>query len=224
MPLTFYLKHQAPDYYEWLEASGLLNTTALKELEAFLTEGYKNRCIVPNKMDLFKPLYLTRLSQVKVIILGEYPYPSPNYSDGLAFSAYMGMPVELQNIFKCLKRDLNRYRYYTDLKDWAEQGVLLLNVKMTTEPYQIDAHQNRDWEVLTDAIIRLVNSAHKKAVWCLWGDYVKKKKLFITNPEALIIEAPSPTPNPEIDKFLEHKPFSRINEYLIKNGKKPIEF
>ena len=126
------------------------------KLVKFLNEECKKKVIYPKNSDLFKALKETSYKDVKVVILGQDPYHGENEANGLCFSVNKGVkiPPSLQNIFKELKSDLHINRTNTDLTDWAEQGVLLLNTVLTVEKDKPASHRNIGWELFTDYIIK----------------------------------------------------------------------
>jgi len=159
--------------------------------------------------------------------LGQDPYHGPGQAHGLSFSVPAGtrFPPSLQNIFKELQADLGLPRPQTgDLKPWAQQGVLLLNSVLTVEDGQAAAHQGQGWEKFTDAIIHHLAEERTGLVFVLWGSYAQKKGQFIDKQKHLVLSTAHPSPLSAHRGFLGSKPFSKINQYLEKNGEKPIDW
>jgi uracil-DNA glycosylase len=135
-------------------------------------------------------------------------------------------PPSLINIFKELKGDLG-IAPPTDgyLKDWATQGVLLLNAVLTVRQGQAGSHQDIGWERFTDEVIYLLNKQSKPLVFILWGAYAKTKKRFLKNPNHLILQGNHPSPlSANRGGFFGGKYFSKTNEYLESNKLDPINW
>ena len=205
------------------------NKPYIKELEAFLSQEEKEgKNILPSKELWFNALNSTPLNKVKVLILGQDPYPTLGHAHGLCFSALdpiHPLPKSLQNIYKELKSDLNINNTHTaNLQAWAEQGILLLNAVLTVEEGKANAHKNRGWEKLTDKIIQIINEECENVVFVLWGAYAQKKSKFIDDAKHLVIKDPHPSPLSAYRGFWGSKPFSRVNVYLEEQHKKTINW
>lgn len=198
-----------------------------KELYSFVKDEYSKCIVYPPSEDIFNAFHLTPLSKVKVLILGQDPYHEPNQAHGLCFSVKPGtqIPPSLVNIYKELNSDLglkipnNGY-----LTKWAEQGVLLLNTVLTVRAHEANSHQGKGWEVFTDAIINAVNAQDRPIVYMLWGSPAQRKNPMLTNPKHLVLKAPHPSPLSAYRGFFGCKHFSQCNEFLVKNGMKPIDW
>ena len=202
------------------------NREYFKKLGIFVKQEYKNKSIFPPYEHIFDALRFTDYDEVKVVILGQDPYHGLGEAHGLSFSVHNGvkMPPSLLNIFKELKNDLNIERTSTDLTDWAKQGVLLLNSIMTVEKDKPLSHKNKGWEIFTDTIIQKLNEREEPIIFVLWGSFARSKKEFITNPNHIILESVHPSPLSANRGFFGSKPFSKINNNLIKRGKKTINW
>ncbi len=201
----------------------------MQELEAFLEkEEAEGKTILPPKAQRFEALNSTALDVVKVVILGQDPYPTKGHAHGLCFSVLPDvkpLPKSLQNINKELLVDLGIDNSHTGyLLPWAKQGVLLLNAMLTVEEGKANAHQGKGWEQFTDKIIALVNDECKNVVFVLWGAYAQKKGKNIDNTKHLIINDPHPSPLSAYRGFWGSKPFSRTNAYLVAQGKESVEW
>lgn len=205
------------------------NQPYMKELKAFL-EKEKNagKNILPKESLWFNALNSTPINKVKVLILGQDPYPTRGHAHGLSFSALdpiKPLPKSLQNIYKELKSDLNIDNTHTaNLKAWAKEGVLLLNAVLTVEEGKANAHKNRGWEEFTDKIIQIVNEESDNIVFILWGNYAQKKAKFIDDSKHLIIKDPHPSPLSAYRGFWGSKPFSKVNNYLKHQRKEIINW
>ena len=201
----------------------------MQELGEFLNqEKREGKTILPPKNLWFHALNSTPLDEVKVLILGQDPYPTKGHAHGLCFSALdpiEPLPKSLNNIYKELKSDLNIDNSHSaNLSPWAEQGVLLLNAVLTVEEGVANAHKGRGWEQFTDKIIELVSRECENVVFVLWGAYAQKKSRLIDEKKHLILKAPHPSPLSAYRGFWGSKPFSKINAYLEQEAKKPINW
>lgn len=198
-----------------------------QKLRSFLDEEYKNKTIYPLAQNIYNALRLTTYKDTKVVILGQDPYHEPNQAHGLAFSVNKGVniPPSLINIYKELHDDIGcAIPSHGYLVSWAKQGVLLLNTVLTVIAHQANSHKNKGWELLTDTIIQKLNDKQEPLVFILWGSNARSKKQYITNPKHLIIESVHPSPLSAYNGFFGSKPFSKTNDFLIKNNLKPIDW
>jgi len=198
-----------------------------KKFINIINNEYKNKIIYPEKNNIFNALKLTPYKNVKVVIVGQDPYHGINEAHGLSFSVQKGVniPPSLQNIYKELENDLGiNPAKYGDLTKWAQEGVLLLNAVLTVEKDKPASHKGLGWELLTDFIIKELNKKDEPIVFILWGNFARSKKIFITNNKHLIIESTHPSPFSARNGFFGSKPFSKTNNFLIKNNIKPIDW
>ena len=197
------------------------------ELKDWVKKEYQTKTIYPSQKDIFNALKYTPYAEIKVLILGQDPYQTPDFAHGLAFSVNHGVviPRSLQNIFKELSSDLGCHiPNHGCLEKWAKQGVMLLNTTLTVEKGKSNSHQGKGWEIFTDRIIQLVNEKESPIVFILWGSNAKLKKSLITNPKHLVIESTHPSPFSARNGFFNSKPFSRANEFLIQNKIQPVDW
>lgn len=213
---------------DWLGVLGKeFSKPYYKELYKFVLEEYKNHLIFPAADDIFNAFHLTPLGNVKVVILGQDPYHGDGQAHGLSFSVQdnIDIPPSLVNIYKELNDDLGLYIPDNgNLTKWAKEGVLLLNTVLTVRAHNPASHKGRGWEEFTDAVIQAVNEQDRPVVFILWGSPARAKKRFLTNPKHLVIESPHPSPLSSYRGFFGSKPFSKTNDFLIKNGEKPIDW
>ena len=111
-----------------------------------------------------------------------------------------------------------------NLLPWVKQGVMLLNTGLTVEKDKPNSHKDLGWQVFTDEVIKKLNEREKPVVFILWGNNARAKKGFITNPQHLVIESAHPSPFSARNGFFGSKPFSRTNNFLIKNNITPIKW
>lgn len=182
-----------------------------------------NQCFPP-KDEIFRALELTEFDDVEVVIIGQDPYHNDGQANGLCFSVSENVtaPPSLKNIFIELKEDVGVERKNKDLQDWAKQGVLLLNATLTVQAHRPNSHKNLGWEVFTDFIIKEISDKKENVVFVLWGAFAQKKASLIDIDKHHIIQSAHPSPFSVYRGFFGSKPFSKINNYLLEKGKKPI--
>ena len=202
------------------------NKDYFKKLGCFVKSEYKKHTCFPKYSDVFNALRFTDYDEVKVVILGQDPYHGEGEAHGLSFSVHddVRRPPSLNNILKELNSDLGIVRSGNELTDWAKQGVLLLNSVLTVVKDTPLSHKGKGWEVFTDNIIRYLNDREEPIVFILWGSYARSKKELITNKKHFIIESAHPSPLSASRGFFGSRPFSRANDFLVKNGISPIKW
>ena len=201
----------------------------MRALQDFLgREAEEGKVILPPKALIFRALECTPLDEVKVVILGQDPYPTAGHGHGLCFSVQptiKPLPKSLLNINKELLSDCEIDNSHTGhLEAWAKQGVLLINAVLTVEEGNANAHKGKGWEIFTDKIIELVNDKCENVVFILWGAYAQKKGKYIDTTKHLVLNDPHPSPLSAYRGFWGSKPFSKTNEYLVAKGKEPINW
>lgn len=188
---------------------------------------YSKKIIYPSKKQVFRAFRYTSYKDLKVVILGQDPYHGEGEAEGLSFSVPKGIkrPPSLNNIFKELHDDLDlNISDSSSLVPWAKQGVLLLNTVLTVEKDKAGSHKDLGWQVFTDEVIKKINEKEEPVVFIFWGNYARSKKKFITNPKHLVIESAHPSPLSAYNGFFGSKPFSKTNDFLIKNNLRPINW
>lgn len=199
----------------------------MQSLREFLRKEKDDKKIIyPKTVNVFQAFNLTPFDNVKVVILGQDPYHGPNQAHGLCFSVQEGvrLPPSLVNIYKELQSDLGIPPAKTGcLTHWAEQGVLLLNSVLTVEQGKAASHQGRGWEEFTDKVIHVLNE-RSGLVFMLWGAYAQRKGQFIDTKRHCVLKAPHPSPFSAHTGFLGCKHFSKANDYLVSQGKTPIDW
>ena len=186
------------------------------------------RVIYPKNSEIFNSINLTKFEKTKVVIIGQDPYHGEGQAHGLSFSVKEGIkiPPSLLNIFKEIESDLGISvdKKNGNLTRWATQGVLLLNSLLTVEKGNPLSHKNFGWEFLTDKVIQVLSEKRKGLVFILWGSHARSKKNLIDSRNNLIIESAHPSPLSAHRGFIGSKPFSKANDYLIKNNSNPINW
>jgi len=187
------------------------------KLAAFIQEEEKHFFVFPPRSYRFMALELTPLDKVKVIILGQDPYPGYGQANGLAFSVNRGIeiPRSLQNIFQEMINDVHiPVPHHGDLSCLARQGVLLLNTVLSVREGAPLSHADKGWEHFTDEVIKTLNEQNRKIVFMLWGNKAIAKKHLLTNPNHLILTAPHPSPLSASRGFFGCRHFSQANAFL----------
>lgn len=196
-------------------------------LRDWIREEYKSKVVYPPAKLIFNAFDSCPFDKVKVVILGQDPYHGPGQAHGLCFSVNEGVPFppSLQNIFKEITDDLGKpVPKSGDLTRLANQGVLLLNATLTVQKDKAGSHQNKGWEEFTDAAIKILAEKKSNIVFLLWGAFAGKKEILIPPNKHFVLKSAHPSPLSAYRGFLGNKHFSKTNEYLISQGKEPIDW
>ena len=184
--------------------------------------------IYPPKEEVFNAFKLTPFEQVKVVILGQDPYHGPEQAHGLAFSVkpHVAIPPSLRNIYKELADDIPGFVIpkHGDLRQWAQQGVLLLNTVLTVQAGQAHSHASWGWETFTDAVVTQLNAQKEHLVFLLWGSHAQKKGQMIDRHKHLVLSSAHPSPLSAHRGFLGNRHFSQANAYLQAQGLAAIDW
>lgn len=182
------------------------------------------RAFLPPGNDILRA-FTYPFDEVKVLIVGQDPYPTPGHAMGLSFSVRPGVniPASLRNIYQELTSDLGCPPHTSgDLTKWAQQGVCLLNRVLTVSPGAPASHRGRGWERVTECAIEALAARNRPLVAILWGkDAGTAAPLLGGTP---IISSPHPSPLSAHRGFFGSRPFSRANECLIAQGATPINW
>lgn len=166
------------------------------------------------------------MANVKVLITGQDPYPTPGHPVGLSFSVapdVRPLPRSLTNIFNELHADLGIQPSESgDLSPWAKRGVLLLNRVLTVRPGAPASHRGKGWEVVTEQAIRALAARDQPLVAILWGRDAQGLKPMLGDIPT--IESVHPSPLSASRGFFGSKPFSRANELLVAQGTEPVQW
>jgi len=197
-----------------------------KNLKVQIDKMYETRTIFPPKEKVFRAFSLTKLDNLKVVILGQDPYHGFGQAQGLAFStpANIKNPPSMQNILKEIFDDLQKPSICLDgdLTPWAKQGVLLLNTVLTVQEAKAGSHQNIGWEIFTDNIIKYISQNCKNIIFLLWGSFAIKKRVLIEEKNHHILTAVHPSPLSAYRGFFGCKHFSKANAILKSLDKESI--
>jgi uracil-DNA glycosylase len=166
------------------------------------------------------------LEDVRVLIVGQDPYPTPGHSIGLAFAverALRPLPRSLANIYRELHDDLGLpVPQHGDLSSWSAQGVMLLNRVLTVQPGTPGTHRGKGWEAVTELAIRALVAREAPLVAILWGrDAASLRPLLGATP---VIQSAHPSPLSASRGFFGSKPFSRANKLLADQGAPAVDW
>jgi uracil-DNA glycosylase len=205
------------------------NKPYFREIVTFLkTEKIQGKTIYPPGHMIFNAFQLTPFEKVEVVILGQDPYHGFGQAHGLCFSVQDGItpPPSLINIYKEIQSDLGvgMPAGSGNLTKWAEQGVLLLNAFLTVRANEPLSHSKIGWEEFTNNVIRLLSDKRDDLVFLLWGKFAQQKQVLIDETKHHVLKAAHPSPFSADKGFFGCRHFSQANEYLMKHGKKPIDW
>lgn len=202
----------------------------IQKLMKFVNEEYQTKVIYPLKENLFNAFKLTPLQDVKVVILGQDPYPNPNQAMGLAFSVPEGikLPPSLKNIYKEIISEFNLsidLPQSGDLTYLAQQGVLLLNPYLTVVAGKPLSHKIKEYDYLFKDIMLKLNSLDKPIVFMLWGNNAKKHHKYLTNEKHMVLETAHPSPlSANQGGWFGSNCFLKANEFLKENNLNEIKW
>jgi uracil-DNA glycosylase len=193
-------------------------------LRAELAAGQRYLPAGPNILRAFSFPF----DSVRVLIVGQDPYPTPGHAVGLSFSVapdVRPIPRSLDNIFKEYVTDLG-YPAPTcgDLTPWAERGVMLLNRVLTVRPGNPASHRGKGWEAVTECAIRSLAARPHPLVAVLWGRDASTLKPMLTGETCMTIESVHPSPLSASRGFFGSRPFSRANDLLAELGAPPVDW
>ncbi len=197
-----------------------------KSLEKEINKRYETTIVFPQKENIFNAFSLTKLDNLKIVILGQDPYHGAGQAQGLAFSTPSNIknPPSMQNILKEINDDLQKPSICIDgdLTFWAKQGVLLLNTVLTVEEAKAASHKNLGWEVFTDNIIKYISQNCENIIFLLWGTPAIKKSSLIDKNKHHILTSVHPSPLSSYRGFFGCKHFSQTNDILKSLNKEAI--
>ena len=215
-----------PSWKEVLQAE--FDKPYFEKLADFVKKEYSQYTCYPKGKDIFNAFQYTPFDQVKVVILGQDPYPNPGQAHGLCFSVPDGVafPPSLENIFKELNNDLGvPVPSSGNLTRWARQGVFLLNVVLTVRKGQPRSHAGKGWEIFTNEVIKKISDLKENVVFLLWGGDAKKKIPLIDASKHLILTSGHPSPlSANKGYWFGNKHFSQTNRFLVSKGISPIQW
>ena len=198
----------------------------LSRVEDDLKNGHK---ICPRPEDVFNAFHGIEPDRVRVVILGQDPYPDESHADGLAFSTknLTKIPSSLRNIFKEIDRDVyfgSTIDHPPNLKRWVRQDVLLLNSFLTCEQRLAYSHREYGWKEVTGEIIKRLSEKQEGIVFLLWGNAAQEKKELIDQNKHYVLSTSHPSPLSVKKGFDGCSHFSVANTILMTDGREPIDW
>ena len=187
-----------------------------KELESAYQKERDTHELYPPHDQVFRSLKLCPYNSVRVVILGQDPYHTPNMADGLCFSvdsSIKRLPSSLMNIYKELESDTGHKPENGSLVHWAKQGVLLLNTCLTVRKGEALSHRKLGWQKFTKHVIKLVNDHDSRIVFLLWGKKAQEYKKYISDRHH-ILETSHPSGMSAYNGFIGCKHFTKTNALL----------
>lgn len=214
------------DWEKALRNNGFVTNNLYKRLHDLY--GQKNSGIITPSVDkVFRAFHETPLRKVRIVVIGEDPYPNVEHADGLAFSIPNGIKQDrrtsIYKILDALKSDVKIEAETTDLTQWARRGILLINTKLT------HSRNNNDkdiWKPFTASILNIISARNRKIVWLIMGNKAKitieKANLLKHQKHLLIINAHPGARNSNIEAptLIDQPPFSKASKYLMSNQAK----
>ena len=212
---------------DWCDLDFFHSKTFRTVLRTIHTSEENGDVILPFKDHWFRALIETPFEEVKVVILGQDPYPTVGHAIGFAFAVradVQPLPKSLINIFRELKSDTGTSLQDGDLTRWASQGVLLLNTSLTVRAGNPGSHSGIGWSLLTRNVIEALNQYREHIVFILWGRHAQNYAMYINPTKHLIIKSAHPSPLSANRGFFGSKPFSKTNTYLKEHNIKEIQW
>lgn len=210
---------------DWAEALSPVEPVVHRMGDFLRSELAEGRGYLPSG-DRVLRAFTRPMAQVKVLIVGQDPYPTPGHAVGLSFSVERDvrpLPRSLQNIYAELQSDLGIPPCpHGDLTGWFEQGVLLLNRCLTVRPGAPASHRNKGWEQVTQVAIESLVARGGPLVAILWGRDAQTLEPMLG--EVPVVKSPHPSPMSARYGFFGSRPFSRTNELLAKQGAEPVDW
>ena len=198
------------------------------ELVDKVRQAYRTADVWPKGNHIFNAFSKCPFDDLKVVILGQDPYPTPGHAHGLCFSVQPHVrpfPKSLINIFKEIQTDLGSpYPENGNLERWATQGVFLLNTILTVNANASNSHQQFGWEKFTDEVIRQISLHKSGVVFLLWGAHAQRKTELIDTTKHFVLSSVHPSPLSAHRGFFGCRHFSKTNEILISQNKTPINW
>lgn len=210
---------------DWAEALQPVAETIAQMGDFLRSENAAGRGYLPAGKNVLR-VFRYPLKDVRVLIVGQDPYPTPGHPIGLSFAVERSvrpLPRSLQNIYRELTDDVGiAAPHHGDLRGWAEHGVMLLNRVLTVRPGAAGSHRGKGWERVTEFAIQVLVARRAPLVAILWGrDAANLKPLLDTVP---VIESAHPSPLSASKGFFGSRPFSKANALLSEQGSQPIDW
>ncbi|WP_372423709.1 uracil-DNA glycosylase [Salinarimonas chemoclinalis] len=220
-------QRQAADGAGWTALPFFRDGAAERVCDAIDARLAAGAALVPPPQDVFAALTLTPLARVRVVVLGQDPYPSPGDAHGLAFS-YVGgrrLPPSLKTILaECAADGASVAPGRGDLSGWARRGVLLLNTALTAEAGKAGAHLRLGWAQLADDAVAAVSAQRPRVAFLLWGDKARARAALVDRDKHLVLETGHPSPLNRRRDFPGCGHFARANAWLAAHGDEGVDW
>jgi uracil-DNA glycosylase len=199
-----------------------------RDLAAFVDEERRKHVVFPAEADMWTTFGSTPFDAVRVVWLGQDPYPTAGQAHGLSFSVKHGQktPASLANMFREATTDVPGFvrPAHGCLDAWAQQGVLLLNTILTVREGEAGSHRGKGWETFTDTVITTLSGRDKPMVFVLLGLLAQKKEALIDTKRHPVIKATHPSPLSAHQGFFGSKPYSAVNAALQRIGEAEVDW
>lgn len=210
------------------EAALAPQAAALEQVGAALTQRRAaGEQVLPAPEHILR-VFRRPFDDVRVLVLGQDPYPTPGRPIGLSFAVdrhVRPLPRSLVNIHRELQDDLGiAPPAHGDLSAWADQGVMLLNRALTVRAGTPGSHRGLGWEQITEAAVRALCQRGTPLVGLLWGADARRMAPLLTQAGAGVVESPHPSPLSAHRGFFGSRPFSRVNRLLEEAGAEPVDW
>lgn len=197
-----------------------------QKLDQYVETERATHTVFPPKALTFAALAHTPMNKVRVVVIGQDPYPTKGNANGLAFSVNpdMKVPGSLKNIYSVLQKDVGAAPpTHGNLEQWADQGVLLLNTVLTVREGEPNSHHGQGWEDFTGAVLKKINESDQPVVFLLLGKQAQEMASMIDTSKHAVVVAPHPSPM-NTKAFLQSRPFSAVNAALEARGRGSIDW
>lgn len=193
------------------------------ELEQKVNQAYNDSLCLPLKNEIFNAFKYCDFDDLKVVIIGQDPYPTPGHAHGLCFSVEKDvkpLPKSLINIFKEIEADLGKaIPENGNLERWAKQGVFLINTILTVKAGETNSHKKFGWQKFTNSVIKTISDQKENVVFLLWGGPAKQKAKLIDSAKHKILNSGHPSPlSANRGYWFGNKHFSQTNNFLESKG------
>jgi len=210
---------------DWKE---IIDWHLLNPIRTKMAEFREKGTVYPDSKSVLKPFKLTRVKDVKVVIIGDEPY-CDGTADGLSFSSQgKETPPDLQNIFKEISEDfgvnmsgysMKEYFPTNDLKCWADRGILLLNAVMSVSEGQPGSHYGIGWEEFVKSVLTALNNGKQPIAFLLWGQKARQFAPLISNSIHFVQQASHPRPKTVKEGFIGAQHFAKTTSFLSRAGR-----
>ena len=209
---------------DWAQALAPVEDKIHAMGEFLRTEHAAGHRTFPTGQNIFRA-FSRPMNEVKVLIVGQDPYPTPGNAMGLSFSVQRDMPLpkSLINIYRELSDDLGiEPAQHGDLSSWSDEGIMLMNRVLSVREGAPGSHRNKGWEEVTECAIRALAARNEPLVGLLWGADARRTAPMLEPYPC--VESAHPSPLSAHRGFFGSRPFSRVNTLLVEQGAEPVDW